>query len=488
VGLVIPNPLLGAEIHRPREQTAFSFILPFAIHAFTVIVLSRERKGSRFRLGDPGPMHFARTIAARLIAAVCLLPVSLAFAGNASLLHTFTGGKDGSYPDGNISFDSAGNLYGTTQNGGTYGAGTVFEIFQNQNGRWQFSILYEFTGGTDGGNPLGSLIFDATGNAYATTSSGGTNGLGTVFELSPPANPVPGKPWTEKVLYSFQGGADGAIPFGNVIFDSAGNLYGTTSIGGATHIGCPPAKGCGTIYELSPSGDGTWKETILHRLTDAFGDGAEPRAGLVADASGNLYGTTYEGGDNLYCGGYGCGAVFEMVRPTSGNHWTYKNLINFTGNNGALIRGGVTFGPDGNLYGATLYGGANNAGTIFSLSPESGLWKLHTIYSFNIFDGLQPSGNLVFDQAGNIYGATYEGGVNDWGTVFQLVPGNSGWTENLLFTFAVGGTGYGANPLGGVAIDNSGNLYLTNNQGGNLNYCQPNSGCGTVIKISTSNE
>jgi uncharacterized repeat protein (TIGR03803 family) len=405
-----------------------------------------------------------------------------------AVLHTFTGGKDGSYPDSNLTADAAGNLYGTTQIGGADGAGTVFELSPGPNDKWQFSVIYTFTGGTDGGNPLGSLVFDAAGNAYSTTSSGGANGLGVVFELTPPPQGAPAKTWTESVLYSFQGGSnDGAAPFGNVVFDSAGNLYGTTSIGGLTHLGCAlPAKGCGTIFELSPSGAGSWSERILHRFRDAFGEGAAPRAGLVIDALGNLYGTTYDGGNNDECGGYGCGTVFELLPPAAGKkHWIFKNLIDFNGADAALPAGGLTLNA-GALYGTTNYGGAYNKGVVFSFTQDSGRWKFSTVYSFNGLDGLQPSGNLAFDSNGNLYGATYEGGANDWGSIFQLVPGESGWTENLLYSFAVSGKGAGANPLGGVILDSADNIYLTTNQGGSLKYCQPNSGCGVVVKLSAA--
>lgn len=419
-----------------------------------------------------------------IFAAALLAVVSPAFAaGDVSVLHTFTGGKDGSYPDSYLVADAAGNLYGTTQIGGTYGAGTIFEISPGQNGKWEFSVLYEFTGGADGGNPLGSLVFDAAGNAYATVSSGGADGFGAVVELNVPPQGAPGKPWNEQVLYSFQGGHDGALPFGNVIFDGAGNLYGTTSIGGDSHINC--LAGCGTIYELSPAGGGVWTERVLHRLRDAFGQGAEPRDGLVFDAAGNLYGTTYEGGDNEVCNGYGCGTIFELMAPVSGKHWTYKTLIDFDGLDGALVRGGITLGPDGALYGTTVFGGTNNDGVIFSFTQQSGRWEFAPVYSFSGLDGLQPSGHLAFDSAGNLYGATYEGGANDWGTVFQLVPGGGGWTENLLYSFPVSGKGPGANPLGGVTLDAAGNLYMTTNQGGSLKYCQPNSGCGVVVEFGS---
>jgi uncharacterized repeat protein (TIGR03803 family) len=444
-----------------------------------------------------GVIAFMKSAIIAASIAVLLLTFALPFAPQPSfaapltaptVLHTFTGGKDGSYPDSNLTADAAGNLYGTTQIGGADGAGTVFELSPGPNDKWQFSVIYTFTGGTDGGNPLGSLVFDAAGNAYSTTSSGGANGLGVVFELTPPPQGAPAKTWTESVLYSFQGGSnDGAAPFGNVVFDSAGNLYGTTSIGGLTHLGCAlPAKGCGTIFELSPSGAGSWSERILHRFRDAFGEGAAPRAGLVIDALGNLYGTTYDGGNNDECGGYGCGTVFELLPPAAGKkHWIFKNLIDFNGADAALPAGGLTLNA-GALYGTTNYGGAYNKGVVFSFTQDSGRWKFSTVYSFNGLDGLQPSGNLAFDSNGNLYGATYEGGANDWGSIFQLVPGESGWTENLLYSFAVSGKGAGANPLGGVILDSADNIYLTTNQGGSLKYCQPNSGCGVVVKLSAA--
>lgn len=446
-------------------------------------------------------MRFIKTANLRQITIITATALLLALASPAhasvdvTVLHTFTGGNDGSFLDSNLTADAAGNFYGTAQIGGAFGAGTVYELSPKPDGKWRFSLLYTFTGGADGGNPLGTLVFDRAGNAYATASSGGVNGLGVVFELTPPSHPSPGKEWEEKVLYSFQGGSDGSTPFGNVVFDAAGNLYGTTLLGGEMHIGCEPAKGCGTIYELSPTGSGPWIETVLHQLSDAFGEGAEPRAGLVMDASGNLYGTTYEGGNNEQCNGFGCGTVFEMIPPASGQkHWQFKNLIDFNGHDGALSGGGLTLSATGALFGTTLFGGTDNRGVVFSLTQESGNWKFATLYSFTgIYDGLQPAGNLAFDSFGNLYGATYQGGANDWGSVFQLVPagnGNAngdanGWTENLLYSLPLAGKRFGSGPLGGVILDAAGNIYLTTNQGGNLSYCQSQGdGCGAVIQLS----
>ncbi len=426
-------------------------------------------------------MKFA-TMTMTMMAAALLLAFTsqLHAANNITVMHSFAGGKDGAYPDSNLTMDAAGNLYGTTQIGGAYGAGTVFELTPTPAGKWRFSVLYTFTGGADGGNPLGSLIFDPADNAYSTVSSGGANGFGAVFELTAPTHK--GKPWTEKVIYSFQGNMDGAIPFGNLVFDAAGNLYGTTSLGGTPHINC--LAGCGTIFELSPAAGGQWTKTVLHRLRDAFGNGAEPRAGLVRDASGNLYGTTYEGGNNDQCNGYGCGSVFELTPPASGKRWHFKTLIDFNGYDGALVRGGLTLSPTGALFGTTIYGGANNDGIVFSLTQESGRWNFETVYNFSGIDGLQPSGNLAFDSAGNLYGATYEGGTNDWGAIFRLIPGGGSWTENVLYNFVVSGTHFGASPLGGVMLDPLGNLYLTTSQGGDDKDCDV--GCGTVIEIPSA--
>jgi uncharacterized repeat protein (TIGR03803 family) len=422
--------------------------------------------------------HTARATAIGVIAFI-MFAAQLHAQGKATLLHVFTGGSDGSYPTASLTADGAGNLYGTTQTGGTYGNGTVFELSPESGGHWQFSVLHEFTGGNDGGSPLGSLVFDADGNAYLTVSSGGVHGLGAVIELNPPEGRAPSA-WKAKLLYSFQGGTDGSTPFGNVVFDSAGNLYGTTSIGGHSHINC--LQGCGTIYRLTQTGGGAWREQVLHRFLDAFNEGALPRTGLVFDANGNLYGTTYQGGDPG-CGANACGTVFEFGLDAQGEPHL-QTLLAFSGPDGAFPLAGVTLDGKGNLYTAATFGGSYNEGTVISMTDATGPWKLASLYSFNGLDGLQPSGTLALDTSGNLYGTGYEGGANDWGALFELMPAGETWTENLLFSFAVSGVGLGANPLDGVLLDGAGNLYLTTNQGGNLNYCEPNSGCGTVVEFS----
>jgi uncharacterized repeat protein (TIGR03803 family) len=420
---------------------------------------------------------------ALLILAVLALASATVFAdsnneGTATVLHTFTG-DDGAFPDAALTADAAGNLYGTTQIGGTYGFGLVFQLSLKSDGRWRYTVLYEFTGGNDGGNPLGSLVFDKAGNAYGTASSGGASGAGVVFKLSRTVSP--GAQVQESVLYSFQGGSDGELPFGNVVFDAAGNLYGTTSRGGVGHIGC--LSGCGTIYELTPTTSGPWQETILHAFVDAFGEGAEPRAGVVFDSAGNLYGTTNSGGNNDVCNTFnsdGCGTVFELSQTLSGK-WQLSSFdFNFT--NGGRPQAGVTLDGKGNVFGATTVGGANNGGTLFSFTQVVGQWKVVHLFSFAEMNS-EPSGNLVLDSAGNLYGTTYQGGANLWGSVFELVPDSKGWTERTLYSFPVEGNPTGAYPSDGVFMDGSGNLFLTASEGGNLNDCS-GSGCGTVIELS----
>jgi uncharacterized repeat protein (TIGR03803 family) len=203
---------------------------------------------------------------------------------------------DGQYPYGSLIFDAAGNLYGTTEFGGTYGAGTVFKLTPAAGGGWTETVLYSFGRGTDGASPLVGLIFDVVGNLYGTTTFGGTYGAGTVFELTPTA----GGGWTETVLHSFNpnNGTDGFNPYAGLIFDAAGNLYGTTYYGGS--------YGGGTVFELTPAAGGGWTETVLR----SFGNGTDgfwPYAGLIFDHAGNLYGTTEYGGTHNY------GTVFELT-------------------------------------------------------------------------------------------------------------------------------------------------------------------------------
>jgi uncharacterized repeat protein (TIGR03803 family) len=395
-----------------------------------------------------------------------------------TVVHDFKGPTDGAYPTSGLNADAAGNLYGATQTMGPNGGGTIYRLSPKAGGGWLFETIYAFTGGADGGSPLGTLVFDAQGNGYGTVSAGGANGFGAVYELTPPAK---GKTWTETVLYSFQGNADGVLPFGEVVFDAEGNLYGTTSRGGKSHIGC--LSGCGTIYQLTPKKDGTWKETVLHRFTDNFGQGAEPRDGLVFDAAGNLYGTTNSGGNNDVCNTFsslGCGEVFELT-PLGDNKWQLVNLIDFDDSDGGNPRAGVTLDGQGNLYGVTTIGGSLGGGTLFSFSQQNGKWVKGKGIGFPHESG--PSGRLVIDQSGMIYGTTYQGGPHVAGSIFQVDP--TTWKLQTLYNFQVSGRYTGDDPLNGPFVYNGG-IFVTTTNGGDLSACSPNPGCGAVVMVSTT--
>ncbi len=286
---------------------------------------------------------------------------------------------------------------------------------------------------------------------------------------------------TYKVLWSFDN-ANGAAPLGNLVSDSAGNLYGTTQYGGSG-IACN--SGCGTVFELSPSSDGTWSETVLYNFCSDFEnslclDGQLPVAGLVFDNAGNLYGTTTYGGAGS-CG-YRCGTVFELSPPLSGGAWTETVLYSFcAGSNnkcqdGAEPKSQLIFDASGNLYGTTSTGGTGNGGygTAFELSPGVEGWTHLTLYNFCSSgharicpDGAQPLAAVTFDKAGNLYGTTMLGGSKNsqgTGTVFELSPGSNGWTHTIVLAFSPTGNGLGF-PLGAVSFDPQGNLYSTGSLG-----------------------
>lgn len=333
-----------------------------------------------------------------------------------TVLHTFSGGYDGGGPRASLVFDAAGNLYGTTQYGGgssacsNFGCGVVFELSPTTSGTWQETILHSFGGGKDGKQPLSSLVFDAAGNLYGTTSQGGStgcssNGCGTVFELSPTAS----GPWKETLLRSFLGGSDGANPYAAVTFDAAGNLYGTTFMGGTSNNG--------VAYRLSPV-SGRWQETILYRFQGSP-DGYYPQSNLIFDAAGNLYGTTEYGGT----GANGRGVVFELS-PTSGTAWKETRLRSLSNPiDGEYPLAALVFDAAGNLWGTTS-SSAFSTGVVFELSPSSsGAWTQTTL-PFTGTNGEKPLSGLVLDAAGNLYGTTELGGTGGtgYGVVFEITP------------------------------------------------------------------
>ena len=375
------------------------------------------------------------------------------------VLHSFNdNGTDGFQPQAGLVLDGAGNLYGTTYQGGIHnncfgsGCGTLFELSPNGSGGWTETVLHNFGNGTDGAGPYASLIFDGAGNLYGTTSDGGIHTFGAVFELSPRQ----GGGWTETVLHSFNiNGLDAAFPESQLILDAAGNLYGTAAGGGTGSVG--------TVFELSPQQGGGWTETVLYSFNFDGTDGAGPAyASLVSDAAGNLYGTTSGGGT------YDTGMAFELT-PNGGGGWTEKVLYNFGKNtDAALPYAGLIFDNAGNLYGTTVVGGIHDWGAVFELTPTGGGWTEKVLHSFNFngSDGAEPFGGLVFDAFGNLYGTSLIGGIHGEGTVFELSPnGSGGWTEKVLHSFNINGSD-GALPYAGLTIDAAGNLYGTTNAGG----------------------
>jgi uncharacterized repeat protein (TIGR03803 family) len=408
-----------------------------------------------------------------VIAATCSVVAAQTF----SVIHNFTGGADGNYPAATMLLDSDGRLYGSTEMGGIYnqvcvggGCGIVFRM-TSSGPDWILLPLYSFPGVLSNGiAPSAPLTFASDGSIYGTTNNGGSancfEGCGTVFHLTPPLNPCRTTlcPWTETIIYSFQGGTDGYFPmYSAVVFDSAGNLYGTTSQGGAL--------GLGTVYKLTKSA-GTWNKTILHNFTNA-GDGRSPMAGVILDAGGNLYGTTNEGGD-LSCGfGIGCGTVFEL---SSLSGWTETTLYTFEANDiGNTPIAGLVFDHSGNLFGSAG-GGSGGSGTVFELQPSAGSWTASVLQSFRGDGG--PEASLTIDSAGNLYGTTSGSGAHYEGSVFELSPQNGAWIYTDLHDFHID-DGWG--PVGGVTIDANGTLYGTTGEGGTGSCFD---GCGVVWQIT----
>lgn len=333
-----------------------------------------------------------------------------------TVLHRFTKKvKNGIYPDSSVILDQDGNLYGTTSEGGINDAGTVFELVRPAGGekKWQQIVVHRFTGGADGGTPHGTLVFGADGALYGAAGFGGNSGAGLIYRF---AKNSKGK-WKETVLYNFGNGADGGYPYCTPIFDQAGNLYGTTLNGGNA--------GNGVVFELSPpaSGQKNWTETVLHSF-DASGDGAEPRVGVIMDGGGNLYGTTETGGS------IGYGAVFEVSPPSQGqSSWT-ENVIysfGFSPDGGTPGYSGLVMDAGGSLYGTTQTGGTAHNGVVFELAPQQGgSWTESVLHTFQgAPDGSQPEAGLLQGTDGALYGTTFFGGnSDDSGTVFRIKAGH----------------------------------------------------------------
>jgi len=422
-----------------------------------------------------GNCIFARSlraaVAGLMLAAMFMLTAVATQAQTYSVIHNFAGGQDGATPMAGLTFDRAGNLYGTAAYGGTVGGacgasgcGTVFRLAKRNSG-WVFSPLYSFAGGTDGANPEANVNIGSDGSLYGSTYLGGGpcngDGCGTIFNLKPPASACKSAlcPWTETLVHKFTG-PDGIGPVGTVIFDQGGNLFGATTSGGF--------RNGGAIFELLPMGGG-WTVKVLY---SSYG---YPKGGLILDDSGNLYGPAFTAGN-------GYGSVYRMV--PSGSSWITTDLYDFNyGSDGGYPWAGLIFDPAGNLYGSTCSGGSGNGGTVFQLAFSGGSWVLNTLYSFAGPDNgrlvVGPVGSLVMDHAGALYGTTLADGVHGYGSVFKLTPGGDGWTFTSLHDFTGGSDG--GYPYSYLVFDAKGNLYGTASVGGN-GPCT--NGCGVIFEIT----
>ena len=403
------------------------------------------------------------------------------------MLYQFTGGQDGGIPVAALTVDGGGRLYGTAAYGGNTGGscsaggcGTVFRLVHNNSG-WSFTTLHSFTGwalgeGGDGANPTAKLVFGPDGALYGTTLVGGgpncqfqsgNPGCGTVFRITPPTTVIGN--WNETVLARFEGDLDGGYPDGELVFDPEGNIYGSASGWGEF--------GNGAIYMLPPHG----MLLALYEFTGGA-DGANP-TGVVFDGFGNLYGTAFYGGTfNSDTCLMGCGTVFELI-PNIG-FWDLNLLYSFqSGSDGANPVGAIF--DSGNLYGPAKNGGQGSfGGTVYELTAPS--WGFNLIYTFIMQTGVYgygPSDKLTMDAAGNLYGTTTGDGAYSYGNVFELTPSGGGWIYTDLYDFTGGADG--GNPTGGVVLDSKGNLFGTTGGGGDFSgKCLYSSGCGVIFEIT----
>jgi hypothetical protein len=449
--------------------------------------------------------HFP--LALLLVILMIALPASAEW--KEQVLYSFQGGTtDGSGPAGGVVFDRQGNLYGATTAGGPesctpigYECGMAFELTPpaQKGGPWTETLIYQFQGegSKDASVPTSGLIFDAAGNLYGVTAHGGTGtcvlvgikaGCGTVYELSPPTQQ--GGAWTETILYSFQGGNDGYFPWGNLVLDKHGNLYGATQFGGGKGTTCDIIYGgqCGTVFKLSPPKQkgGAWTEKVLRSFAGGT-DGANPNGGLVINTEQAIYGTTYSGG-NQGCksdSSIGCGTAFRLTEPTKKRgEWTQKRIHVFQGrDDGGGPNGSLVCDARGDVYGTAGGGGVGQNGVAFRIAHSTGgHWTETVLRSFaGGDDGSGPSSGLVFDNSGNLYG-TALGGKNHLGVVYRLAPPLHGtsWSVTILYNFT--GSPDGNHPLAGVVLEGAGKLYGTTIWGGTGSACQ--GGCGVVFEAS----
>lgn len=394
-----------------------------------------------------------------VFAAVSLLVSVANAASTTKVIYSFAGGNDGEYTDTELVMDQAGNIYGTSVQGGLFGGGTIFQVTT----AGVHTVLYNFTGGADGGEPYKGVTLDAQGNLYGTAVTGGggscEGGCGTVFKLA-----KSGGTWDFSVIHTFTGGKDGSGPGAPVAIDKFGNIYGMTPTGGNF--------GVGTIYLLKLGTNG-WTFKVIHTFTGGA-DGLGGSAGrVIFNRSGHVFGVATVGGRN------GFGVAFELT-PTSVGEWKFTSLYDFKDSpDGALPYGGLVADAAGHLYGTTYYAGRHDVGTVYELAHGAGGWTEHVLYSFKGgSDGGSPISTLVADAAGNLYGTTSEGGATgcECGTVFKLSKGSSGaWTETVVYRFQ--GSPDAGFAYNGLVSDSKGSFYGATVHGGPSND-------GTIYKLT----
>jgi uncharacterized repeat protein (TIGR03803 family) len=389
-----------------------------------------------------------------MFAALLILTARPLAAQTYSVIYNFSGCADGYSPTSTLLMGGSGSLYGTTEYGGsscgTQGNGVVFRLKRAGTG-WIETPIYIFKGPNDGVSPFmsGGLTEGPDGGFYGTTSFGGQFGSGTVFRVRPPLRACTTAlcPWVEDILHSFAGGTDGLTPMGNVVFDPAGNIYGTTENGGSNF---------GTVFQLSRNGSG-WAESLIGDV------GGVLFAGVTLDRDGNVDGVNFEGGAGL-------GQVFQLTR--SGTGWVENVIHTFDHGEGGGSVAGLILDSMGNLYGATLYGGPEGGGVVYQLLPSGGGWTYRLLHDFGRAFG--PESTLTMDVDGNLYGTSNATGAG-FGSVFKLVRNGDSWTYINLYDFGTGDDG--KSPIGGVTLGSEGTLYGTTSAGGTQ-------GAGVVWQIT----
>jgi uncharacterized repeat protein (TIGR03803 family) len=373
-----------------------------------------------------------------------------AWAAPPSIIYNFAGDSDGEYVDSDLVIDGAGNLYGTSVQGGRFGSGTIFRVTPTANGSTH-TVLYSFTGGADGGEPYKGVTLDGAGNLYGTAVTGGggscEGGCGVAYKLT-----NSGGVWTQTVIHTFAGGDDGSGPGSGLTVGWHGTIYGVTPTGGA--------NGLGVVYKLQPMPDGTYKLTVLHAFTGGV-DGEGGSAGRLLLHDGSLYGVTTAGGAN------GKGVAFKIT-PTQGV-WQFTTIYAFKGQPDAgFPYSTLTMDSQGRLYGTTYYDGAHNLGSVYQLTlRHDGTWREQVLYSFKGgTDGSGSIGNVVIDKAGAIYGTTSAGGAScNCGVIFKVAHlFDGGWKETVRYRFK--GAPDGAFAYNGMVGDTAGNFYGTTVHGG----------------------